>query len=196
LVRKFIPVVCILQPEDDGTPYCSERISHRQSCQNPLKLKMKALSFFVFCTTTFQLCAQPETDLCLSGGFNGGRNGFVEIGLAKRTIGDERHYTIGFTGYSVEFKPGNHFIMAPKVGVWGGAMSPLLIGLNLLFYTDFVKGNLVFRPEAGVGLPFFKLVYGYNSALTNKNFAGVNKHNIGLLFILKLKALKVPVPKG
>jgi hypothetical protein len=161
-----------------------------------LKLKIKALFFFLFCTAAFQLNAQPEIDLCLTGGVGAGRNGFAEIGLAKRTIGDERHYSIGFTGYSVEFKPGNHFIIAPKVGVWGAAMSPLSIGLNLLFYTDFVKGNLVFRPEAGVALPFLKLVYGYNSALTNKNFAGVNKHNIGVLYILKLKALKVPVPKG
>ena len=151
---------------------------------------------FLFFVVVFSVpaFAQPETDLCISGGAGVGKNGFAEIGLSKRTVGDERHYSISFTGYSLEFKPGSHFIIAPKAGIWGAAMSPLCIGLNLLFYTDFVKGSLVFRPEIGFALPFLKVAYGYNSSLTNKNFAGINKHNAGILFHVKLKALKPKLP--
>jgi hypothetical protein len=154
-----------------------------------LKIKYAMLCSGFFLPALYG-AAQPETDLCLSGGANIGRHGFAEIGLVKRNIGDERHYSIGFVSYSVEFKPGKTFIIGPKIGVWGAAMSPLLIGVNMQVFSDFDKASLVFRPECGVALPFLKLAYGYNVYVLNHDFPGINQHNAAILFLLKLKSLK------
>lgn len=133
---------------------------------------------------------QAQSSLCLTGGANIGRHGFAELGLAKRTIGEERHYSVGVTTYTVELKPDRRFIIGPKLGIWGFAMSNLGFGLNLIYYTDFDKGSLVFRPEAGAAFEFGKLIYGYNSSIVNKNFPGVNKHQVAVMFLLKLKDVK------
>ena len=64
------------------------------------------------------------------------------------------------------------------------------MGLNLINYTDFQENSLRLRPEIGIGFGVFRIVYGYNFALTNKYFEGINKHNFGLNIMLKIKTLK------
>src|SRR5690606_2013571 len=63
-------------------------------------------------------------------------------------------------------------------------------GLNTIYYTDFDDGALVFRPEIGFGLSGFKLVYGYNWNLTNKEFRGINSNFVGLTYVLPFKRKK------
>ena len=59
--------------------------------------------------------------------------------------------------------------------------------MNMIYYTDLVKGTLRLRPEVGIGLSRIKLVYGYNIPLTEKMFEKVNKHNVCLHVLLGLK---------
>ena len=42
----------------------------------------------------------------------------------------------------------------------------------------------------GIGLSRFKIVYGYNLALSNKNFEKVNKNNISINFLFSLRKIK------
>lgn len=62
--------------------------------------------------------------------------------------------------------------MGPKIGVWiGGGMA---MGLNLIYYTNFDKNSLVCRPEIGMGIEKFKLVYGYNWRWTKSLLLSIN----------------------
>jgi hypothetical protein len=63
------------------------------------------------------------------------------------------------------------------------------MGLNIIYYTDFDKASVVFRPEIGLGIEKAKLVYGYNWKF-NKPFDGINKHLAGLTYSFTLKRLK------
>lgn len=63
------------------------------------------------------------------------------------------------------------------------------MGLNLIYYTDFDRSSLVFRPEIGIGLDKAKLVYGYNWDWT-KGLNSINKHQVGLTYCFTLKRLK------
>ncbi len=67
--------------------------------------------------------------------------------------------------------------MGLKAGFTGG-MSPLGVGLNIVSYTNFNKFSLVFLPEIGVHNVIFKLMYGYQSHLINKNALPTNRHQI------------------
>lgn len=134
--------------------------------------------------------AQEEKYLCITGGAAIGMNGFGEIGLAKKIEGNDRHGSMSVVTYTVEFKPGPRTIIAPKIGAWVWSMSPLTMGVNLAYYTDFNKGTLMLRPEGGIGWYFGKLVYGYNAPLTNKDFPGVNRHQVSVSFLLVLKEIK------
>lgn len=42
----------------------------------------------------------------------------------------------------------------------------------------------------GFGLSSFKIVYGYNISLTNKDFEKINKSNISIMVLLQLKKIK------
>ena len=71
-----------------------------------------------------------------------------------------------------------------------GGSSAFALGLNMIYYTDFDNGSLVFRPEIGFGLDKFKLVYGYNANLTKNRLDRINKNLVGLTYCFKLKQLK------
>jgi hypothetical protein len=66
-------------------------------------------------------------------------------------------------------------------------MSPMPIGINLIYYTDFNKGSLVFRPEYGFGIEQVRLVYGYNAKIINSKFNLINKQQAALLYSFNLK---------
>lgn len=157
---------------------------------------MNRFFFLVFAVVfSARTNAQSDNDLCLTGGAAVGRNFFAEIGLAKKTEGDDRHASISVRTYTVEIKPGKRTIVAPKIGLWGWAMTHVAFGLNLAYYTDFEKGSLMFRPELGVGNEFGKLMYGYNAPVVNKDFAGVNRHQVVFAFLVHLKDIKPALKK-
>ena len=105
-------------------------------------------------------------DLSLLTGFNQGYYGFADIGLELNKTGATAIHDISVS-YSVsnEIKISNKTTFGPKIGVWVAA-GPA-VGLNLIYYTDFSNSSLVLRPEIGLGVTNFKLVYGYNFKLTN-----------------------------
>lgn len=72
-----------------------------------------------------------------------------------------------------------------------GGVGGMNVGLNLINYTNFKSNAIRFRPEIGFGFGFFRIVYGYNFAITNKHFEGINKHNVGLNIMIKLKTKKI-----
>ncbi len=65
----------------------------------------------------------------------------------------------------------NKTILAPKIGVWAsGGVSPLSIGLNLIYYSDiydFDKGSIRLRPELGLGLFNVRGFVGFNIPISN-----------------------------
>lgn len=69
-------------------------------------------------------------------------------------------------------------------------MSGLAVGANLIYYTDFEQSSLRIRPEIGLGFGRWKVVYGYNIPLTNKDFDGVNNSNIGIALMFGVKKIK------
>ena len=128
--------------------------------------------------------------LSLLVGYNFWNNHFLELGLAHNQLDMQGHHAFGFNYFvSTEVKIDNELVLGPKVGLWFG--NGLGMGLNLIYYTDMDDSALRFRPELGIGLSRFKIVYGYNVALTNKDFDKVNRSAIGIMVLFGLKKLKV-----
>jgi hypothetical protein len=127
--------------------------------------------------------------LSLLVGYNFWNNHFLELGIAHNQLDMQGHHPFGFNYFmSTEIKIDNELVLGPKIGLW--ASNGLGMGLNLIYYTDLDDSALRFRPEIGIGLSRFKIVYGYNISLTNKDFDKINKSNIGLMVLLGLKKIK------
>lgn len=130
-----------------------------------------------------------KKDLAIITGFQIQENQFAELGFGVIDDGILAHHPFAF-GYGVsnEIKISNEPTWGLKAGAWvNGGQS---IELHLVSYTDFEEMTPRFRPEIGVGVSVFRLVYGYNFPLFNKGFIGVNNHNFGLSIMLKVKTLK------
>lgn len=128
--------------------------------------------------------------LSLLLGYNGWTNNFGELGLAINQLNIVGPHPLAWAVFaSTEFKLSTgETIIGPKIGVWAGGGATLAsIGLSTIYYTDFGTGTWRLRPEIGFGLDRFKLVYGYNLALTNENFTKINKDNISLTILLQIK---------
>ncbi|WP_375559517.1 hypothetical protein ACE193_17505 [Bernardetia sp. OM2101] len=93
-------------------------------------------------------------------------------------------------GISNELKLSNDFIWGLKTGIYFGGIVGMNMGLNAIHYTNFNESTLRIRPEIGVGTYFFRFIYGYNFAVTNKKFQGINKHNFSLQILLNVKMVK------
>jgi hypothetical protein len=130
-------------------------------------------------------------NLTLISGYQIHKNHFAEIGIGvkkDKIIGHHRSTII--YAISNELKLNDDFIWGLKAGLWiGGGSSGLNLGLNIINYTDFTKNALRFRPEIGIGFGVFRVVYGYNLVLTNKDFDGINKHNFALNIMFDVKKL-------
>ena len=135
---------------------------------------------------------REERFLSLLVGFNSGENMFGEIGIARNRINIVGNHAAGSTlFFSTEFGLGGEGYFAPKIGCWaGGGVAPIAVGVNLLYYTNFSNGTVRVRPEVGLGLDRFKLVYGYNIGFTHKDFPGVNTNNLSIVILLQLKKLE------
>ncbi|WP_028978209.1 hypothetical protein [Sporocytophaga myxococcoides] len=133
-----------------------------------------------------------ERHIALVTGINVHKNFFAEAGIAIKDNGVAGHHPITrVLALTSEFKFTDKFIYAPKAGVWlGGGASGMNLGINLIYYSDSEKGTLRCRPEIGLGFDAFRVVYGYNIAITQKNFQNVNKHNFCLNFLINLKKIK------
>ena len=166
-------------------------------------MKNKFQLLFLLALVSFSLQAQVtdttkhkdiilKRSLCLLTGYSLGTYSYADIGLAKlssTTIGHHPFSSASFV--STEIKLGDKFIVGPKIGVWAaGGSGAMVIGLNMIYYTDFDNSSLVFRPEIGFGLNNFKLVYGYNANLTKYRLDRINKSLVGLTYCFKLKQLK------
>jgi hypothetical protein len=132
-----------------------------------------------------------EKNLCLLTGVNYNKHTFVDIGISVNTSGVAGHHPIA-TAYF--FAGEFHFVKKPiagfKAGAWAaGGVAPLAIGLNIIYYSDFDQGSLMFRPEIGLGFDRVKITYGYNARLTNSSFDRISKNTFGLTYCFKLKKL-------
>jgi hypothetical protein len=138
-------------------------------------------------STSFYKTGDKYLSLLL--GYNFWNNHFLELGVAHNQLDMQGHHAFGFNYFvSAEVKIDNDLVLGPKVGLWFS--NGLGMGLNLIYYTDFGDSALRFRPELGIGLSRFKIVYGYNISLTNKDFEKINKSNIGLSILLGLKKIR------
>jgi hypothetical protein len=126
-------------------------------------------------------------EFSLLTGLNQGAYSFADIGLAINEYGSFRHPFAAAYFVSSEVKMGKDVIIGPKIGVWMGG--GYVVGLNLIYYTDFMKGSFVFRPEIGIGIQKAKLVYGYNWKW-KKSFNGIDEHIISLAYCFRLKNMK------
>lgn len=132
---------------------------------------------------------QPDRYLALMTGLSAGSYVNGEIGLGEIIDSRTGIHPASLAWFaSDEIRLTNKLLMGPKIGVWVAGGSAL--GLNMIYYTDFGKGTLVFRPEIGGGLFNVKLVYGYNAKLTNTDFKGINRNLVQLVYGFKLRELK------
>ncbi|MFA7615225.1 MAG: hypothetical protein WCY16_01420 [Weeksellaceae bacterium] len=144
-------------------------------------------------TTEMELKSYSEKNLSILTGVNFQNYWYGELGIAVNKFGQNGHHPFSVAYFiSSEMKFDENFILGPKIGVWagGGSTGILGIGLNLIYYTDFDESSLRFRPEAGLAFGKVKIFYGYNVALTNKNFEGINKNNFGVTYLFGVKKLK------
>lgn len=123
-------------------------------------------------------------------GLNYWKNPFFEFGYGFANYGVMwNHWSFNNLYIGSEVGIANkQIVLGPKISVWAnGGSSAGALGLNLIEYTDFNESTLVFRPEIGMGMGKFKLVYGYNVKFYNKNFKYISKNNLNLIFYIDTK---------
>lgn len=159
------------------------------------------LLIITFTTCTLSIYAQQSDTvntkvmretLQLLTGVTVGRNVWAEVGIAKNISETQGHHPFSVTVFgSSEMKLNNQFVCGPKVGVWAaGGFAAMVMGVNMIYYTDFHHGTPVVRPEIGFGLKYFKLVYGYNIRVA-KNRIDRLDHSVGsLVFGIGVKKLR------
>jgi hypothetical protein len=122
-------------------------------------------------------------------GFNTATYTYAEIGYAFNGYGTAGHHPVATSFYGgSEIMIGRDLMIGPKVGFQ--TMGGLALGGSLIYYTNFHAGSLVIRPEFGVGMERFKMVYGYNFSLTNKDFDRFNRHLFGFTYLISVKTIK------
>ncbi len=134
-----------------------------------------------------------ERHISVLTGVNLWRNFYGELGLAVNQYGRIGYHPAAWAYFvSNEIKIDNKILIGPKIGVWaGGGVGGMAMGLNLIYYTDLTQSSLRIRPEIGMGFGRWKIVYGYNIPLSNRNFEGVNKSNIAIALMFGVKKIKI-----
>lgn len=130
-----------------------------------------------------------EKKVCLITGYQIHKNHIGELGLGIIKNGVVGHHpSTMIYGISNEFNLNNDFVWGQKIGIWfsGG----MCLGLNLINYTNLKSNAIRFRPEYGFGFNIFRVVYGYNFTITNKEFENINKHIFQINIMINLKHLK------
>ncbi len=133
-----------------------------------------------------------ETRFSLLLGYNYLTYGFAEAGVGYNVISRIGYHGLAMAAYlSSEVKTDNQLIIGPKVGCWmAGGAGGIAMGASFIYYTDFTSASLRARPEIGFGIGPGKLTYGWNIALSNKSFNGIDKHLLSFALMIKLKKIK------
>ncbi|MBK8499932.1 MAG: hypothetical protein IPL52_14210 [Flavobacteriales bacterium] len=134
------------------------------------------------------MASSRHVELCLLTGYAQGRCGFGELGISANVWGSA-HHPFGAAAYvATELRLDRTELIGPKIGMFltGG----FAMGAQAIYYTDGSEGALVFRPEYGLGLFKFKLTYGYNLRITNKDMPGLNSHLLNATYCFRLKRLR------
>ncbi|HEU4718779.1 MAG TPA: hypothetical protein VFU15_13135 [Bacteroidia bacterium] len=142
-------------------------------------------------TAKFSRSLMPmEKDISLLLGINYWHWTYGEVGVAKNSFtlaGVHPFASAVFISDELKMDD-HHFVMGPKIGGWiAGGASAMALGINAIYYTDFSAGSLRLRPEIGIGMGPFKVVYGYNLRLTGKYFPYVNSNVVSAVFLIGLK---------
>lgn len=129
-----------------------------------------------------------HVEIGLLTGYAQGRYGFGELGLSANIWGTNRHPYSAAAYLATEVRVDRPGIFGVKAGVF--ATGGFAMGAQAIYYTDGTEGSFVLRPEYGIGIFKFKLTYGYNFRITNKDPAGINSHMLNLVYCFRLKRLK------
>ena len=89
---------------------------------------------------------------------------------------------------SDEIRTYNKMVMGPKLGVY--TSNGLAVGANFIYYTDFTNAAPKLRPEIGIAVEGWKLMYGYNIPLNNTTIQGVNTHVVSLMVQWRIANMK------
>jgi len=138
----------------------------------------------------YRYTSHTTSHISLLTGYHGGIYSFFELGVAANTKGWVGYHPLATAYYaSSECRiDQNRFIIGPKVGCWGsGGVMPISLGLSMIWYSDLSSSSLRLRPEAGLGLDNFKLTWGYNAALTNERFTGIEGHLLSAQVLIGVK---------
>lgn len=104
---------------------------------------------------------------------------YYEVGFAKAIYISHHHGINGGAVYASEevYFGKNKNIFGTKVGAWYHYLFDL--GLSMIYYTDFNKGNFKIRPEFGAGMGKFRVVLGYNiPTIDNKAFKELQNNKL------------------
>jgi len=112
---------------------------------------------------------------------------YAEIGMARSIHIGSRHGPASFGMYVAEefYFGSNTTVYGTKIGAYTHWLFD--VGLAMIYYTDFKKGNFKIRPELGFGMGALRLVAGYNiPTIDNKAFELLKKNNgqISLQFLI------------
>lgn len=134
-----------------------------------------------------KLVFKTDNNLTSTGillGVHGARETMFEVGFfTVKWFGDGENSNIG-AGFllSTEHYINKDYVIAPKVGaftnLWG-----VHLGLNGVWYLGMEDEESVrFRPEIGYGNGRFKVTYGLNMAISNKDMPNVSKHMLSFVY--------------
>lgn len=142
--------------------------------------------------STIMRSYQQEKHLSILVGYNFWGHHFGELGIAYNLIATTGYHPYASAAFiSSEIEIQKNPIIGPKIGVWAtGGASGMGLGLNLIYYTDFEDSSLRFRPEIGFGIHPFKVLYGYNIPIYNKDFKGINTHVVSFALLFSIKKFK------
>lgn len=145
--------------------------------------------------TTFRKNRRAD-DFALMIGYNGVKYQFAEIGIGvnRYCVPPPPKFDPPMMIVSTTYFAGSEFMLdkkptiAPKIGIYITGF--VAFGLNAVYYMNTGGQSLRLRPEIGLGMGSFKLTYGYNIAVTNKEFYRLNKNVFSFVFPVYSKRLK------
>ena len=118
-------------------------------------------------------------------GFQQGEQSVVELGWVKGFKKDFLTYHYGLGGEY--YLNGN--TIGLKAGGWVNAL--IAVGLQAGFYLEDDKKAATIRPEIGLGLNLFSLMYGYNFIIGDR-LTNLNRHMVSLRVTLPLAPFFFP----
>ena len=131
---------------------------------------------------------KAEKSYGLTLGLNiGKKSSGLEFGFGKMSKGLIGHHMINSGVYlGAEFLGSDSIdnaVIAPKFSLWSDGGSSLgAIGLDLIYYSSKNNGQFRVRPQVGLGLMGFEIVYGYNIRFGQEKVNWINDHNIKIIY--------------